>query len=160
MLRKQDNNESFRGLGTTKSLRKICFDLMDKGVPKNKISDYCEHAGHLGLPGSLGHRYCQVVKTGIVLGVSVLGAFLGSKIDSSSFAPEVFGGLIGLTFGLYGFIAEEAEEMHTPLIQSLINNHPKELRDVYLANGFSEEEIKEVFGRNRYQEKFEILFSP
>jgi len=158
MTSKQDNNESFRGLGTTKSLRKICYDLMDKGISKNKINDYCEYAGLLGIPGSIGHRYGQVVKGGIVLGFGALGSYLGSKIDSPSFAPEVLGGLLGLCFGLYGSVAAEAGEMHKPLIQSLIDNHPKELREVYLENGFSEEEIKDIFGIDRYKEQFEFFY--
>ncbi len=158
MKSKQGNNKSFRSLGSTKALRKICFDLIDKGVSKNKINDYCEYAGDLGFPGSIGHRYGQIVKGGIVLGFGALGAYLGSKIDSPSFVPEVVGGLAGLCFGLYGLIATEAGEMNKPLIQSLIDNHPKELREVYLENGFSEKEIKEVFGRDRYKEQFEFFY--
>ena len=143
---------TFRGLGTTRALRKICFDLMDKGISKRKIDSYCEFAGFTGIPGSLGHRYIQAVKVVGVLGFGVLGSYLGSKIDNPGPVLEVVGGLVGLCFGLHGLAATEAEEMHKPLIQSLIDNHPGELKEVYLENGFSRNEIEEIFSRERYQQ--------
>ena len=155
-FRSKVTREEFDNLGATKGLRLICENLIEKGVPKREIVDSCESAGYMGLPGSLGHRYSQTVTGAIVLGFGIFWAYLGHKFDNPSYIPEAFGSALGLLVGLNGLVFELKE--NTPLIETLVEKHPKELREVYLEKGYSKKEIDGIFSRNSYDDRMTIFY--
>lgn len=139
-----------------KALEQICNRLMEKGVSKQDLKDYSELAGYGGIPGTFGYKVGRVINGVIVLGLGALGAYIGHKINSPSFGPEIIGGLAGLCVGLNGLVCENGDNI--PLITSLVKNHPNKLREVYQENGYPDEEINEIFSFDFVQELQDITY--
>ena len=137
------------------TLSQICNGLINKGVSREKLEEYSEIAGYSGIPGSFSYRCGQIMKGALVFGFGAFGTYLGSKINDPSLASESVCGLFGLAFGLYGSVHAEDEDIL--LMDSLVKNHPNELRQAFTEQGFPQTKIDEIFKRNFYQEKMDIL---